>query len=139
MRGIKVTFGDGNTISTSINGTLAEIHAYYMGNGQVFNFGDTDEHPKDNMQHAVSIECLDGEEAGKAIAYVFPNGFMKEAINTYTHLRHYNLTPSWGNNKDGSQVIMLPARELNCLRLMQRHNPASFGNPPEGWTETPSK
>jgi len=57
MRTVKVTFADGNTITTRINGTEAEVRRYYLG--QVFNFGDTEEHPADNLQRAVSVEFLD--------------------------------------------------------------------------------
>jgi hypothetical protein len=56
MRTIKVTFSDGNTVTTSINGTDEEIRRYYLG--QPFNFGDTDSHPKDNVQTAVAVEFL---------------------------------------------------------------------------------
>lgn len=53
---VKVTFADGNTIATEINGTREEVEAYYLGNS--FNFGDTDECPRDNLQRAVSVEFL---------------------------------------------------------------------------------
>ena len=56
MCSIKVTFSDGNTIHTRINGTDAEIRRYYLGQGQVFNFGDTDAHPKDKLVTAVKVE-----------------------------------------------------------------------------------
>jgi hypothetical protein len=51
---IRVTFADGNTIHTDINGTRESVTAYYMGNR--FNFGDVD--GLDNMQTAVSVEFL---------------------------------------------------------------------------------
>lgn len=53
MRTIKVTFEDGDTIITNINGTDAEIRAYYLGNE--FNIGNGE---KDNVQMAVKIEYL---------------------------------------------------------------------------------
>lgn len=53
MRTVKVTFADGYTLTTSINGTDEEIRAYYLGNA--FQFGDTDECPRDNLQRAVSV------------------------------------------------------------------------------------
>lgn len=55
---IRVTFADGNTIDTTINGTPAEIKAYYLGNQ--FQFGDTWQHPTDNMQTAIKLEFLKG-------------------------------------------------------------------------------
>lgn len=55
-RPIRVTFADGNTLTTEINGTEEEIRAYYIG--QRFNFGDTDAHPEDNMQAATAVEFL---------------------------------------------------------------------------------
>ena len=54
MKSIRVTFEDGNTIDTEINGTNQEIEAYYLGN--YFNFGDTEAHPKDKMLKGVSIK-----------------------------------------------------------------------------------
>ena len=56
MRPIKVTFADGNTITTNINGTEEEIKAYYVG--QLFQFGDRDWGDGDNMQEAISVEFL---------------------------------------------------------------------------------
>lgn len=56
-RSIEVTFQDGNVIRTDINGTEDEIRRHYIGN--YFNFGDTDENPKDNMQKAVKVKFLD--------------------------------------------------------------------------------
>ena len=62
--------------------------------------------------------------------YRFPNGFMKEAQSTHMWLRHYNLHPTIGTD-GGETVINLPDSEVSCLRLMQKHNPARFGNPEE--------
>ncbi len=58
MRSIKVTFADGNVISTAINGTDEEIKLYYLGAGQVFNIGDPHDPTKDNVQKAVKVEFL---------------------------------------------------------------------------------
>jgi hypothetical protein len=55
-RAVKVTFADGNTLTTEINGTEEEIRAYYLNNE--FQFGDTDERPKDNLQRATKVEFL---------------------------------------------------------------------------------
>ena len=57
MTDIRVHFEDGNTITTSINGARAEIEAYYVG--KAFQFGDTEECPRDNMAKAVRVEFLD--------------------------------------------------------------------------------
>ena len=56
MRAIKVTFEDGNTIITSINGNDETIRKYYLGN--TFQFGDTDECPVDKLVRAISVEFL---------------------------------------------------------------------------------
>jgi len=56
MRSIKVTFSDGHTISTNVNGTDEEIRRYYLGH--VFNFGDTEAHPKDKLVTAVKVEFI---------------------------------------------------------------------------------
>ena len=55
MRQIKVTFEDGNTLWTSINGTEAEIREYYEG--KEFNLGDG--MGGDRMVKAERVEFLD--------------------------------------------------------------------------------
>jgi hypothetical protein len=55
-RTIRVTFADGNTLATDINGTEQEIRDYYLNN--YFNLGDD---TRDNMQRGVSVEFLDKE------------------------------------------------------------------------------
>ncbi len=50
MRTYKVTFEDGNTITTGMNATMDEATAYYMG--QSFEFDDTKP-----MVKAVKVEC----------------------------------------------------------------------------------
>lgn len=64
--------------------------------------------------------------------YTFPNGFARNAEAIYGWLRHYNLTPSWGDCSDGSMRIELSPSDAGCLVKMMKHNPARFGNPPEG-------
>jgi hypothetical protein len=56
MKYFKVTFADGNSITTGMNATLAEAEEYYVGTR--FNFGDTFEHPKDKMVEALKVEEL---------------------------------------------------------------------------------
>lgn len=53
---IRVTFADGNTITTEINGTKEEIRRYYIG--QEFQFGDTEECSQDKMVKATDVEFL---------------------------------------------------------------------------------
>jgi hypothetical protein len=55
-RYIRVHFADGNTVDTMINGTEQEILAYYVG--ELFQFGDTEECPRDKMVKTVSVEFL---------------------------------------------------------------------------------
>jgi hypothetical protein len=51
-RTVKVTFDDGNTITTDINGTKQEIEDYYIG--QVFNHGMEE----DDLVYGTSVEFL---------------------------------------------------------------------------------
>jgi len=53
MRVVKVLFGNGDSITTSINGTNQEIEAYYRV-GRQFNIGSVD----DNMQLVKSLEFM---------------------------------------------------------------------------------
>lgn len=53
MKAVKVTFTDGDTITTSINGSDDEIRAYYRI-GRQFNIGSVN----DNMQLVTALEFL---------------------------------------------------------------------------------
>ena len=55
MKAVKVTFGNGNTITTNINGTDEEIRAYYSI-GKQFNLGDGA--GGDLMANVVSVEFI---------------------------------------------------------------------------------
>lgn len=52
MRTVKVIFSNGDSVITNINGTEAEIRAYYIG--KVFNIGTCN----DLLVKAVSVEFL---------------------------------------------------------------------------------
>lgn len=52
MKTAHITFDNGDTITTSINGTDDEIRAYYLG--KWFNLGTVD----DDMHKAVSVDVL---------------------------------------------------------------------------------
>jgi hypothetical protein len=54
MIAIQVTFADGYSLITNMNGTIEEARAYYIG--QAFNFGDTEEHPADHLIKAIAVE-----------------------------------------------------------------------------------
>ena len=56
MNTFKVIFADGNHTTTDMNATLDEARAYYVGT--FFNFGDTDEHPKDRLVKDVAVEPI---------------------------------------------------------------------------------
>ena len=53
MKTVKVTFADGDTIVTSINGTDEEIKSYYRI-GRPFNIGSVD----DNVQKVTELEFI---------------------------------------------------------------------------------
>jgi hypothetical protein len=57
MKTYKITFSDGNTITTGFNGTSAEAKEYYTKNS--FQFGDTDERPYDVLLKGVKVEMID--------------------------------------------------------------------------------
>ena len=52
MKSCKVTFENGNTLTTGINGTDEEIKAYYLN--KYFNLGCVE----DDMQKAVEVTIL---------------------------------------------------------------------------------
>jgi hypothetical protein len=99
MKTVKVYFEDGNSLTTSINGTKKEIEKYYIGKS--FQFGDTESHPKDKMIKAVKVEHLQtfkfsfvGRKSGAigktyAIKQAIKAFNLNEAINElYTHFEH---------------------------------------------------
>lgn len=53
MRVVKVLFGNGDSITTSINGTEDEIKRYYAI-GRPFNIGSVE----DNMQNVTALEFV---------------------------------------------------------------------------------
>lgn len=52
-RSVKVTFDDGDIIETEINGTIADVKAYYAI-GKKFNIGNVE----DNMQRITNLEFI---------------------------------------------------------------------------------
>jgi hypothetical protein len=50
MTNVKVTYSNGDTITTAINGTIEAAKEYFLGN--IFNIGSVE----DNMQTAVKVE-----------------------------------------------------------------------------------
>ena len=56
MNTYKITFENGDTITTGMNATLPEAEAYYLW--QAFQFGDTEENPSDHMVKAVKVETV---------------------------------------------------------------------------------
>jgi hypothetical protein len=56
MKTVRVTFKNGDTITTPINGTLESIAAYYRI-GRYFNLGEEG----DNMQPVTKLEFLIAE------------------------------------------------------------------------------
>lgn len=57
LRTARITFDDGRTITTNINGTDEEIRDYYLGaqGGSWFNFGID----HDDMHRAVAVDVID--------------------------------------------------------------------------------
>lgn len=52
----KITFSNGDTITTGMNATLSEAETYYFEHA--FQFGDTQERPFDYMVKAVKVETV---------------------------------------------------------------------------------
>lgn len=58
MRTAHVKFADPKyNYCTSINGSDSEIRSYFVGN--FFNFGDTEAHPRDDMQKCIDVVIED--------------------------------------------------------------------------------
>jgi hypothetical protein len=53
MNDYKVIFEDGNELVTGFNGTLEDAADCYLGN--YFQFGDTEECPKDKLIKAIIV------------------------------------------------------------------------------------
>lgn len=59
MKTVKVTFENGDTAITKINGTEEEIKAYFIG--KIFNVGIFD----DCLTRAVAVEFITGEPVNR--------------------------------------------------------------------------
>ena len=62
--------------------------------------------------------------------YTFSNSFLPNGNAMFTWLRLAGLNPSWGPWQDGNISICLAEEEVPSLRLLQKSNPARFGNAP---------
>lgn len=56
MQSVRVTFSDGDSLETDINGTQEEIETYYIG--KWFNLGQPLNPVEDRMVQAVSVEFI---------------------------------------------------------------------------------
>ena len=56
MKAVKVTFSDGDSLVTSINGTIEDIRTYYIG--QEFNLGQPYDPTLDRVVTGVGVEEL---------------------------------------------------------------------------------
>ena len=56
MKTVKVTWSDGDTMITDINGTMEEIRAYYVG--KWFNLGGIYNPCEDRMVQGMTVEEL---------------------------------------------------------------------------------
>lgn len=112
MRGIRLTYTDGNHAASSINGTTEEIFRYY--NGSPFNFGDRDWGDKDNIQYVVNIELLDEGES-KSIAYMVSDDLERSEL--FSRLVAWQFRPSYA--EDSPNVILIPTSLVLALLLCQ--------------------
>jgi len=110
MKTAKITYSDGNIITTSINGTDEEIKNYFKI-GRPFNLGNGD---KDNMQTVVSCEILIKEVKKDLIAndisrcndYRCPTRgfcarFRQLRFDNETGIKHMSVTDFKGREKNG--------------------------------------
>lgn len=97
MRGIKVHFNNGRTLTTSINGTPEEITAYYVG--KEFNIGENGE---DLMATAFWVEFLPNQAARDIAGEVYGKVF--EVLEDYGLL----LTASQANElaKEAERAVL---------------------------------
>ena len=56
MKTYKITFSNGDSVTTNFNGDLKTAENYYLDDW--FNFGDTDENIGDIMVYAVQVEVV---------------------------------------------------------------------------------
>lgn len=78
MRSIKVTFDDGDHLTTSINGTDEEIAQYYLG--QPFELAD-----ESGKHHAVIVEFLDTGMVAGVFARSIESGWRGKVLAVEHH------------------------------------------------------
>ena len=64
--------------------------------------------------------------------YKWPNGFRREAESMCGWLRNYQFSPRWvdTDGEPGGMALAIPDNEVSQLRLLQKTNPARWGNCP---------
>lgn len=60
--------------------------------------------------------------------YTFPNGFAKQAGQSYLSLLFSGLNPQWGEIVNDVRTIELEESDCNILLLMAEQNPAKWGS-----------
>jgi hypothetical protein len=88
----KVTFEDGNSLTTGFNGTLAEAKAYYVG--KEFNHGDVD--GKDKMVKGVSVEQIGKQASAKRSDDAQVSAMAREVVLGWMS-SHPKQAPDWMN------------------------------------------
>ncbi len=74
------------------------------------------------------------EAQARERVYDIPNGYRDSAETMFRRLRHQGFTPEWDmGQRDGQHMmgITIPQNETSQLRLLQKSNPATWGNHPE--------
>jgi hypothetical protein len=123
MRSVKVTFENGETIDTSINGTDEEIKNYYKV-GKEFNIG----HNEDNMQKVKSVDILDSIEEGKT--HSKSNSNEKEKNKELEWMRKYKKyidndtypKNDYNSKKEFDSDVEKTEKQLKYLELKMNEN-----------------
>ncbi len=66
--------------------------------------------------------------------YDIPNGYRDSAETMFRRLQHQGFTPEWDMGERKGQFMLgitIPQSETSQLRLLQKSNPATWGNHPE--------
>mgnify|MGYP000449837730 CR=1 FL=1 len=66
--------------------------------------------------------------------YDIPNGYRDSAETMFRRLQHQGFTPEWDMGQREGQFMLgitIPQNETSQLRLLQKSNPATWGNHPD--------
>ena len=85
-------------------------------------------------EEGLKMENKENAAPTRERVYDIPNGYRDSAETMFRRLQHQGFSPEWDFGQRGGEHmsgITIPQNEVGQLRLLQKTNPATWGNSPE--------